>query len=87
MHIDSSDKTHQVHQPLQRRTTPIRICRVVHSERPSNATTEENTDQILQKESCEKAHQPYHISNLTKNLRFWKSSEHLKKNLTPDLLI
>ena len=28
-----------------------------------------------------------HISNLTKNLRFWDSSEHLKKNLTPDLLI
>ena len=28
-----------------------------------------------------------HISNLIKNLRFWNSSEHLKKNLTPDLLI
>ena len=28
-----------------------------------------------------------HISNLTKNLRFWDSSEHLKKNLTLDLLI
>ena len=32
-------------------------------------------------------HQYLYTSNLTKILRIWKNSEHLKKNLTPDLLI